>query len=132
MARPSFTYALNLNVHVHALVLDGVDARNTFGALRFHPAAPLTTRDVDEVLATVEAYVRRVLARRGRTDAEGGDVGDSWQAEAPLLAGLATASVEGRATLGEARRVRTTALWHGAGVSERRASVHLRGGHHGR
>ena len=83
-------------------------ARDTSGALHFHPAAPLTSLDVDEVLATVEAHVRRVLARRGRTDGEGGDVGDGWQEEAPLLAGLAAASVHGAVTLGAARRVRTT------------------------
>ena len=104
-----FGGAVNLNVHVHALVLDGVYARDTSGALHLHPAAPLTSLDVDEVLATVEAYIRRVLVRRRRADGESGDVGDGWQEEAPLLAGLAAASVQGRVTVGAARRVRTTA-----------------------
>jgi hypothetical protein len=49
-----FGGALNLNVHVHALVLDGVFATDRAGALSFHNAARLTALDVAEVLATVE------------------------------------------------------------------------------
>ncbi len=41
-----FGGALNLNVHIHALVLDGVFAREGTGALRFHPTPDLTTLDV--------------------------------------------------------------------------------------
>lgn len=48
-----FGGALNLNVHLHALVLDGVFVREDTGALRFHPTPDLTTLDVEEVLATV-------------------------------------------------------------------------------
>ena len=38
-----FGAALNLNVHVHALVLDGVFATDGGGAVRFHPAPRLRT-----------------------------------------------------------------------------------------
>ena len=54
-----FRGALNLNLHVHALVLDGVFARNPAGALTFHPTRRLTALDVDEVLATVEPRITR-------------------------------------------------------------------------
>jgi hypothetical protein len=33
-----FGGALNLNVHIHALVLDGVFARDAAGVVAFHPA----------------------------------------------------------------------------------------------
>lgn len=55
-----FGGALNLNVHIHALVLDGVYARDA-GGVAFHPAPRLTTLDVAEVLATVEPRIRRLL-----------------------------------------------------------------------
>jgi len=35
--------SLNLNVHFHSLVLDGVYAAGPSGALRFHPLPPRTT-----------------------------------------------------------------------------------------
>ena len=53
-----FGGALNLNVHIHALVVDGVFAKDG-ESVRFHPCPSLHAADVDEVLATVEAYVRR-------------------------------------------------------------------------
>ena len=95
-----FGGALNLNVHVHALVVDGVFAKDG-DAVRFHPSPWLDAADVDEVLATVEAYTQRLLASRG-VDAgdDGGDTLDEWADDAPVLAGLAAASVQGRAALG--------------------------------
>lgn len=38
-----FGGALNLNVHIHALVLDGVFARDAAGVVAFHAARRLTT-----------------------------------------------------------------------------------------
>ena len=49
-----FGGALNLNVHIHALVLDGVCAKDRADTLVFHPTPRLTALDVAEVLATVE------------------------------------------------------------------------------
>ena len=54
-----FGGALNLNIHVHALLLDGVFAPAPDGA-RFHPVL-VTDLDVAEVLATVETRVARLL-----------------------------------------------------------------------
>ncbi len=106
-----FGGALNLNVHIHALVLDGVFAKDRAGALVFHPTPSLSALDVAEVLATVEPRIVRLLNRRGigdRDDSAGET--DAWTDEAPVLAGLAAASVQGRGALGCQRGARIRRL----------------------
>jgi hypothetical protein len=84
-----FGGALNLNVHVHALVMDGVFAR-AGGGVAFWPAPPLKDLDVAEVLATVVPRVGRRLARHGLGDGgDGVSAPDAWAEEAPTLAGIA-------------------------------------------
>ncbi len=106
-----FGGALNLNVHIHALVLDGVFTKDQAGTVAFHPTPSLTALDVAEVLATAEPRIARLLNRRGI-----GDRDDSaaemyaWTAEAPVLAGLAAASVQGRVALGSQRGARIRRL----------------------
>lgn len=90
-----FGGALNLNVHLHALVMDGVFARDAAGALVFHPVPRLTDLDVAEVLATLESHVRRLLDRRGLGGGEEAGGEDAGAADAPVLAGLAAASGQG-------------------------------------
>jgi hypothetical protein len=111
-----FGGALNLNVHVHTLVLDGVFAADSTGAVGFHPARRLTTLDVAEVLSAVEPAIRRLLGWGGdrEDDHEGyaeDDGGDPWTDEAPALARLAAASVQGLIAFGRhaATRVRRLA-----------------------
>ena len=60
-----FGGALNLNVHIHALVLDGVFAKDRAGTVVFHLMPSLTALDVAEVLATVEPRI--VGAFKGST-----------------------------------------------------------------
>ena len=106
-----FGGALNLNVHIHALVLDGVFARDRAGVLVFHPTPSLSALDVAEVLATVEPRIVRLLNRRGigdRDDSAGET--DTWTEEAPVLAGLAAASVQGLVALGRQRGARIRRL----------------------
>jgi hypothetical protein len=92
--------ALNLNPHLHLLVLDGVFVRHGEG-IAFWSAPPLTALDVAEVLATIVPRVRRRLERRGTTPTdEEADTPDLWAEAAPGLAGLAAASVQGRVALG--------------------------------
>ena len=96
-----FGSALNLNVHVHALVLDGVYVEDDM-ALRFHACDPPTDDEMDRLLGTIERRLHRLLARRGVVDAVGDDGGaDRWREEAPVLAGISAASVHGRLALGE-------------------------------
>jgi hypothetical protein len=96
-----FGAALNVNVHTHALVLDGVFAEDGCGGLRFHPVAPPSDAEMDDLLGIIERRLRRLLARRGVMDDTEGESGpDPWLAEAPVLAGIAAASVQGRVALG--------------------------------
>jgi len=106
-----FGGALNLNLHVHALVVDGVFAKDGCGVVGFHPAHRLTALDVAEVLATVEPRVTRLLARRGFGEGDHeGSAPDAWSDDAPALAGLAAASVQGTVALGPQRGARLRRL----------------------
>ena len=90
-----FGDALNINVHFHALALDGVYSENEDGTLLFHPAG---TPSDDEVARVVERVARRLkglLARR----AEAGAFETEPDAE-DLLPALYGAAVAGRALSG--------------------------------
>ncbi|MEP7307944.1 MAG: transposase zinc-binding domain-containing protein [Acidobacteriota bacterium] len=80
-----FGGALNLNLHTHVLGLDGVFARDGTDALTFHPARRLTALDVEEVLATVEPRIKRLLDRRGL--GEGADDGSASDYDLGWLVG---------------------------------------------
>jgi len=66
-----FGGALNLNVHFHALVPDGVFAGEP-GTLAFHRIGRLTALDAEEVLAAVEPLVDRRLRAHGGGMTTGG------------------------------------------------------------
>ena len=96
-----FGAALNVNVHTHALVLDGVFVEDATGTLVFHPGPPPDGAALDVLLATIARRIERLLVRRGVWTAHAESaVDDPWAEEAPLLAGLAAASVQGRVALG--------------------------------
>jgi len=97
-----FGAALNLNVHVHALVLDGVYVDDGARGLRFYPAVPPADEEMDRLILTIERRIGRLLARRGVADdvADSGDA-DPWLEAEPVLASIAAASVQGRRALGE-------------------------------
>lgn len=102
-----FGGALNLNLHVHALVLDGVFARDRAGGLGFHPVPRLSALDMAEVLATVEPRIKGLLDRRGRGDGDDAAAApDAWEDESSVLAGLAAASVQGTVAAGRHRGAR--------------------------
>jgi hypothetical protein len=92
-----FGGSLNLHVHFHTLVLDGVFVADADGGLRFHPAPAPAHEDVRRVVARV----RRRLARLGIrevTEAEGD--ADPLADESEALAGLSRAAILGRTVLG--------------------------------
>ena len=87
-----FGDALNLNVHFHALVLDGVYEAGGRGA--FHPASAPDRPELERVLRRVARRLDKLLDRRGQEDSLLAD-------DQPLLAGLADASIRGRIATGE-------------------------------
>ena len=88
-----FGGAINLNIHFHALVLDGVYVRDTSGVAPVFRALPAPSNA--DLMATTEEVVervRRLLERDGYTD-EGGV--DRLAEDEPTLAACASASVRG-------------------------------------
>jgi len=60
-----FGSGLNLNVHFHTLVFDGVFRRTPAGGLAFHPACPPRDAEVVQVLDMIRRRVGRLLLHRG-------------------------------------------------------------------
>src|SRR5437899_5650317 len=94
-----FGGGLQLNVHFHSLLLDGVFPEPADGTLAFHPAEPLSDEDVARLLATIRRRVQRLLARRGLAVEDAVEF-DPLAEESPALAGITSASVQGRVALG--------------------------------
>ena len=94
-----FGGGLQLNVHFHALLLDGVFAEGADGTLEFHAAEAPSDQEVARLLATIYRRVRRLLARRGLDVEDAPDL-DPLAEESPALAGISSASVQGRIALG--------------------------------
>ena len=92
---------LNLNVHFHTLVFDGVFTEGEGGALHFRSLPAPTDDEVGVVLATIYVRVCRLLRRQG-FDATTADLSrpDPIAEESPMLAGISSASIQGRIALG--------------------------------
>jgi hypothetical protein len=95
-----FGSGLQLNVHFHTLVLDGVFSQPRPGPLVFHPAPPPSEDEVAHVLSTVRVRIRRLLARRQLEPEDDRIPADPLTETSPVLAGLVSASVQGRVALG--------------------------------
>ena len=57
--------ALNLNLHFHALFIDGVFSPKSNGELRFHRVNAPTSKELNALVATISERVARYLERRG-------------------------------------------------------------------
>jgi len=95
-----FGDALNLNVHFHSLLLDGVYAQGPGGALRFHPLPPPEDAEVERLVGQVARRIARLLERRGLGSQSDPMEADPLAEEQPLLAQLYGASVAGRIASG--------------------------------
>jgi hypothetical protein len=108
----------NLNVHFHALVLDGVyvvppQSRE----VRFVDLAAPSGEEVARVLADTAGRVARALERIGLGPDADGDEADPLAREDPLLAALYAASVQGRVAIGARAGQPTTRLGVPTGAS---------------
>ena len=101
-----FGGALNLNVHFHMLVVDGVFVREPNGSLRFAAAKAPTDLEVEALLGVTRRRVLRLLVRRGLLCEEPAESLD--ESEAPPLHALYSASVRQRVAMG--RRAGATVL----------------------
>jgi hypothetical protein len=89
-----FGDALNINVHFHSLVLDGVYAEDEDGIIRFHRVGPPSDAEVARVAGRIARRVEKLMLRRGiEPDAEGNIQ--------PFLAKLYSAAAAGRALSGK-------------------------------
>jgi hypothetical protein len=97
-----FGGGLNLNVHYHTLLFDGVFyPAGATGALEFRPLPPPTDEEVRVVLARIAARVQRLLRRRGLGPSDADAVqADPVVEESRVLAGISSASIQGRIALG--------------------------------
>ena len=95
-----FGGALNLNIHFHSLVLDGVYAAGPKGKLRFHPLPPPSDAEVACVAGQVAQRVARMLERRGLGPEADSSEADSLGRDQPWLAELYGASVSNRIAMG--------------------------------
>jgi hypothetical protein len=92
-----FGSALNLNLHFHAVVLDGVYAPKAGGEPEFFPLRAPETSDVLKVVERVAQAVPAMLKRRGLEQGNGeAEDSDKLVCEDPWLAGVYAASVTGR------------------------------------
>jgi len=94
-----FGSALNLNLHFHALVLDGVFTRDPRGEACFHSLPEISEQDAERLLEKIRTRISAALRRRGLLPPED-DLDDSLAPEAPLFAACQAASVSGLIALG--------------------------------
>ncbi len=94
--------ALNLNPHFHTLCPDGVFARDDQGSLIFLEVGSITDEDVAQVLSGVRTRVLDLLEGEGLLDESDASFQfDELSEASPSLAGIYSASVQGRVALGQ-------------------------------
>lgn len=84
-----FGGALNLNLHFHALVLDGVfTSEKPLAPAAFHETPPLSDQDVVAVTTLVYRRILRYLRRLGRLPRDDQDESSEAEPDEPLFAEL--------------------------------------------
>ena len=108
-----FGSALNLNLHFHALFIDGAYQQKNNGKLRFHRVNAPTTSELNTLVARISQRIARYLERRGLVarDDESSYLTVDWQDE-DAMNQLQGHSITYRIAVGpqQGRRVRGQAL----------------------
>ena len=90
-----FGSAINLNPHLHVLMLDGVYVKGEVP--RFVAGSRLRDSDVRQIVETTARRIVRLLQRRGLLEEDADD--PLWEKE-PLLASITAASLRGHLAVG--------------------------------
>jgi hypothetical protein len=96
-----FGDALNLNLHFHSIVLDGVYHHEQGGAVHFRRLPPPTNAEVERTTRRIVRLLRRLLIQRGLTPDADAAAADPLPEDRPFLADLYAASVRSRIAMGE-------------------------------
>ncbi len=96
-----FGDALNLNLHFHSIVIDGVYEQEQGGAVRFRRLPPPTNADVERTTRRIVRRLGRLLIARGLTPDADAAAADTLPEDQPLLAEIYAASVRSRIAIGE-------------------------------
>lgn len=111
-----FGSALNLNPHLHVLMLDGVYVPDPMSDRpTFIPVASPTD---DQVQHLIEQVAHRLIAQLEGCGVLDDTQSDSWADQAPLLAGITAASIQGMVATGAraGRRLRRLLVDPAAGI----------------
>jgi hypothetical protein len=92
--------AINLNVHLHSLVVDGVYYMDAQQKIQFQRLPKPSDSEVAWVMERVVKRIIRLLERRGLGPQADPDEADPLLRDQPLLAELYSASVQGRIAIG--------------------------------
>ncbi len=95
-----FGGSLNLNIHLHSLVLDGAYYVDEKQQIRFQRLPPPSDSEVRQVTERIARRIMRLLERRGLGPQADFKEADSLSRDQPLLAELYKASVQGRIAVG--------------------------------
>jgi hypothetical protein len=95
-----FGGSLNLNIHLHSLVLDGVYYVDDKQQIRFQRLPPPSDSEVRQITERIARRIIRLLERRGLGPKADSEEADTLSRDQPLLAELYNASVQGRIAVG--------------------------------
>lgn len=95
-----FGGAINLNVHFHSLIFDGVYHEDSEGRIRFRRLPQPADTEVKRVTASIVKKIQKLLERSGLGPQAGFEEADPLLRDQPLLSELYSASVQGRIGVG--------------------------------
>jgi len=105
-----FGGAINLNIHLHSLIIDGIYYRDAEQKLRFQKLPKPSDSEVAGVMERITQRIMRLLERRGLGPQANPDEADPLIQAQPLLAELYSASVQGRIATGPRAGNRVAAM----------------------